>query len=170
MLACLDVDYRAAAGPAVSACLLFRRWSDPGPAAEHVAAVQQISPYQPGQFYLRELPCLLAVLARVSDPLQAVVVDGYVWLDDQGRRGLGAHLHEALGGEVSVVGVAKNPFRGSGLAEPVLRGRSRKPRFISAAGLDAALAADQVRQMHGAHRVPTLLRQVDRLCRTHPSV
>ena len=168
VLACIDVDYRSESGPAVSACLLFRSWLDPEPTAERVAVVDRIAPYKPGSFYLRELPCALAVLELVPEPLEAVVVDGYVWLDGDGRQGMGAHLYETLGRRVPVVGVAKNPFKGSEHAEPVLRGRSEKPLFVTAAGMDPVEAAGQVRTMHGAFRVPTLLRRVDRLCRTHP--
>jgi hypothetical protein len=41
------------------------------------------------------------------------IVDGYVWLDDAGKPGLGAHLYQALGGRVAVLGVAETKFRGA---------------------------------------------------------
>jgi deoxyribonuclease V len=103
MIACVDVDYR---GPgACAACVLLGDWADADSAGEEVEHLGAVAPYQPGAFYRRELPCLLAVLARVRDPLDAVVVDGYVWLGG-GTPGLGAHLHEALGRAVPVVGEA----------------------------------------------------------------
>jgi deoxyribonuclease V len=59
------------------------------------SAIASVAPHLPGQLFRLELPCLLAVLAL--DPLpECVVVDGYVWLDGEGRPGLGAHLWEAI--------------------------------------------------------------------------
>ena len=161
MLACVDVDYRGTG--AVAACVLFRAWDDAGSAAERVEAIAQVAPYQPGQFYRRELPCLLSVLATVAEPLETIVVDGYVWLSDD-RPGLGAHLYEALGRRAAVIGVAKTRFAGAE-AEPVIRGGSRRPLYVSAAGLDRARAAHCIAEMHGHYRLPTLLRRVDQLCR-----
>src|SRR5215469_7509367 len=48
------------------------------------------APYQPGEFYRRELPPLRAVLPSARK-LALVVVDGYVDLDPAGRPGLGQH-------------------------------------------------------------------------------
>lgn len=165
MIACLDVDYRPD-GTAAAACVLFERWTDERPADIHVAfAPGAPEDYQPGAFYLRELPCLLRVLAGVRAPLDVVVVDAYVTLDPEGRPGLGARLHEALGRGPRVVGVAKTRFAAATHAVPVIRGTSKAPLWITAAGMDAASAADHVRSMHGPHRVPTLLRLVDRVAR-----
>lgn len=161
MLACVDVDYRETG--AMAACVLFRAWTDAVSAAERVEVMTEVAPYQPGQFYLRELPCLLSVLNTVGEPLEAIVVDGYVWLADD-RPGLGAHLYEALGRRVAVVGVAKTRFAGAE-AEEVLRGGSCRPLYVSAAGLECSTVAEYIRTMHGAYRLPTLLRRVDQLCR-----
>lgn len=162
MLACVDVDYRPL--EAFAACLLFEHWSDATEAKSHVQHVPSVAPYVPGQFYLRELPCLLAVLSRVTATLDAVVVDGYVWLSASGRRGLGAHLYDALGGRVPVIGVAKTSFSGAP-SIAVLRGSSRTPLHVTSVGIDAPTAAGHIAGMHGAHRVPTLLKRVDRLAR-----
>jgi deoxyribonuclease V len=163
MFACVDVDYRDA--EAVAACVVFRDWADALGTREEVERVAPVEPYQPGQFYRRELPCLLAVLGKVRDPLEAVLVDGYVWLGDEGRPGLGAHLYAALAQAVPVVGVAKSHFAGVRVARPVVRGTSRRPLWVTAAGIDPDLAADRVKGMHGSFRVPTLLKRVDQLCR-----
>src|ERR1700761_5929812 len=48
--------------------------------------------YPPGQFYLRELPALRAVIPA-DGGLALIVVDGYVDLDPEGRPGLGARVH-----------------------------------------------------------------------------
>jgi deoxyribonuclease V len=168
MHACLDVSYDDdPAGGAVTACLLFEAFTDPVEARALVARVADVAPYEPGAFFRRELPCLLAALRLVDDPLTSVVIDGYVWLSDDHRPGLGAHLYEALDRRVPVIGVAKTAFQGSDFAEKVLRGASARPLFVTAAGVSPASAARSVAAMHGEHRIPTLLGRVDRLCR-HP--
>ena len=162
-IAFLDVDYREPG--AVAACVLASGWSDAAPSAELVERVAEVEPYQPGQFYRRELPCLLAVLDRLPAPPDVVVVDGYVWLGE-GRPGLGARLHEALGRAVPVVGVAKTCFQGAaGIAAKVFRGGSRQPLWVTTAGIDPEEAAEQVCAMHGTFRIPTLIKRVDQLCR-----
>ena len=93
----------------------------------------------------------------------AVLVDGFVWLGE-GRPGLGARLYEAIGGAYPVVGVAKNPFRGAPAAA-ITRGGSARPLYITAVGLATSDAAARVESRHGPHRIPTLLKAVDRLCR-----
>jgi len=162
MIACLDVDYRGAA--AYAAGLAFHNWSDASPAMEKVIPVVGVHPYQPGQFFRRELPCLLVVLRELPS-VSVVVVDGYVWLDGVSVAGLGAHLYQALAGKVAVIGVAKTRFAGARAAAEVFRGRSTRPLFITAAGMCAERAAEHVRSMHGPDRIPTLLKRADALCR-----
>ena len=170
MLVCTDVDYRPD-GSARAAGLGFGAWADAAPLGEWVVRLEGVQPYQPGEFYRRELPCLLAVLESIKAAQglpEAVIIDGYVTLDAAGTPGLGLHLYEALGQAVPVIGVAKTAFRGSAHALPVCRGVSRSPLYVTAAGLDAEGAARQLAQMHGPHRLPTLLRRVDGLCRSAP--
>jgi deoxyribonuclease V len=164
MMACVDVDYRG--DDAVAACVLFRAWTDEREAGQHVRRLRGVEAYVPGQFYRRELPCLLAVLGEVVAPLALVVVDGYVWLADETRPGLGAHLYEALCRRIPVVGVAKTRFASARASVAVLRGSTAtRPLFVTAAGLEVEAAARAVESMHGPYRIPTLLRRVDQLCR-----
>jgi deoxyribonuclease V len=164
MIAFVDVDYRG--DEAAAACVLSAGWNDDVPARELVQRVLGVEPYVAGQFYKRELPCLLAVLGQVGEPIDLVVIDGYVWLADESRPGLGAHLYESLGKKVPIVGVAKTQFLSAKLAVPVVRGEANsRPLFVTAAGMDVSEAAARVRGMHGPHRIPTLLRRVDALCR-----
>lgn len=163
MLACVDVDYRDDA--TVAACVLFRDWADEAEAAHLVDRGPPAEPYVPGEFYRRELPALLRVLGAVAEPVEAVVIDGYVWLGGEERPGLGAYLHEALGRRVPVIGVAKTTFHSSRLAVPVLRGASQRPLLVTAVGMELQSAAACIQRMHGPSRLPTLLKRVDRLCR-----
>jgi deoxyribonuclease V len=130
--------------------------------ARLVAELDDVAPYRPGNFYERELPAIRAVLAR-TEPVDLLVVDGFVDLDPAGRPGLGAHVHAELGRPV--IGVAKTFFRSATHAVPVLRGSSRRPLYVTAAGLPLAEAAALIATMHGATRLPTALALVDRLAR-----
>ena len=100
--------------------------------AEHTARVDTVAAYLPGQFYLRELPALQAVLATTA-PMDLLVIDGYVTLDPHGRPGLGAHLHTDTG--VKVIGVAKTAFATASQAIAVRRGAATRPLYVTAAGL-----------------------------------
>jgi len=44
---------------------------------------------------------------------------------------------------------------------PVVRGVSRRPLFVTTAGINAEEAAKGVQAMHGPYRIPTLLKLVD---------
>jgi len=163
MIACVDVDYRD--GETVAACVEFRAWGDAQAAAEHVhRSARPPAAYEPGQFFRRELPYLLELLALLPSLPQIIVVDGHVWLAGE-RPGLGAHLHAALDGRAATVGVAKRAFHDANQATPVLRGKSLQPLYVSTLGIDRDEAAAGLRAMHGPHRLPTLLKRVDRLCR-----
>lgn len=130
--------------------------------------VNDVAPYEPGQFFKRELPCIMAGLAHFDSKDALLVIDGFVSLD-QGRPGLGMHLHEVTG--LPVIGIAKTSFKGAQLA-PVLRGTSKKPLYVQAVGLPFGEANDDVlrsvvQSMHGANRIPTLCTYADHLARGH---
>jgi len=162
MIACVDVGYHDT--HATAACVVFAAWTDETPLSTLAVRIETVEPYEPGQFYRRELPCLLRVLADVTVPLDTIIVDGFVWLGTD-EPGLGAHLHEALDRRVSVVGVAKTSYAGNTVAVEILRGISQNPLYVTAVGIEPAVAAEHVRTMHGEHRIPTLLGHVDRLSR-----
>lgn len=165
MIACLDVDYRD--DYAVAACVLFSAWTDKTPSREIAVTLNEVAAYEPGEFYRRELPCLQAVLEKVTEPLTHIVVDGYVWLDDENHPGLGAHLFRVLESTIPVIGVAKTRYQKATLASELLRGQSQNPLYVTAAGMTVDSAARNIQSMHGEFRIPTMLKNVDRLCRTH---
>ena len=66
---------------------------------------------------------------------------------------------------IVVVGVAKTGFEGAGPVAEVLRGTSVKPLYVSAVGIPLDDAVSGVRAMHGAHRIPTLVKRADSLAR-----
>ena len=125
----------------------------------------EIPAYVPGAFYKRELPRILELLEAVAlEPLEAIIVDGHVFVDNDKSPGLGGHLWEALDGKIPVIGVAKSTFKkNEQTVIPVLRGDSNQALFVSAIGMDAQKAADWIREMHGPYRIPSLLKELDRL-------
>lgn len=163
MLACVDASYSALQSTA--ACVLFDPWQNNQPSAQFVAHVREPKPYVPGHFVVRELPGLLAVVHKAPCLPRVIVVDAYVHLSPEGREGLGAHLYRALDQQVAVIGAAKTWFRGASHARPLTRGQSRRPIWITAAGMDPDDAVQCIASMHGPHRIPTLLKLADTLCR-----
>jgi deoxyribonuclease V len=143
LCAAVDVQYLSTGG-ARAAAVLAADAVFAHVLAERTGLVPQVAPYQPGEFYRRELPPLRAVLDDLDDlgGLGLLVVDGYADLDSAGRPGLGAHAHAEFG--IPVIGVAKSRFRTATHAVPVLRGSSARPLFVTAAGMPAADAADLV--------------------------
>jgi deoxyribonuclease V len=156
-----DVHYLASGGAraaaVVAADAAFSRLI-----ADRIALVPEAEPYQPGRFYLRELPPLYAVLDGL-DQMALLIIDGYADLDPDGRPGLGARARDEFG--VPVIGVAKSAFRTATHAIPVLRGASARPLYVTAAGMPRADAVGLVRHMVGQHRLPDALRRVDSLAR-----
>jgi deoxyribonuclease V len=161
MIVALDVQYDDTQLRATAAGVVFECWIDAISTAEYTAVVENIQPYVPGEFFRRELPCLLAVLGKIQESVGAIVIDGYVRLDD--RPGLGQHLFEHLQQKVPVIGVAKTRFHNA-VAVEVFRG-SKSPLFVTAVGTDLQEAANRIQGMHGPHRIPTLLKRVDQLAR-----
>ncbi len=160
-IAAFDVHYLED-GRASAAAVAFADFGDSVPAGEFHRVIARSSPYVPGAFFKRELPAILELLEQITIPLDTLMVDSYVMLGS--RPGLGQHLFETLDASIPVIGVAKSRFEGVP-AHAIIRGASRRPLFVTAAGIDAAKAAANIRRMHGPHRIPTLLQRVDRLAR-----
>lgn len=160
----VDVHYQGD-DRAVAAGILFADWASDAIARRETVMLSDIAPYEPGAFFKRELPCILALLKAFGETPRIIVIDGYVTLGADQRDGLGAHLHRALGQAVPVIGVAKTAFAGTPAGTEVLRGGSRRPLYVTSIGIDHGEAKRLIRTMHGAHRLPTVLNAVDRACR-----
>lgn len=94
--------------------------------------------------------------------ISLIVIDGFVYLDDEGIYGLGGHLYECLERRVQIVGVAKSLFKGScKLVREIYRGGSKRSLVISAIGMDVDEAARLVKGMSGEFRLPSLLKILD---------
>lgn len=161
LLACLDVCYRE---DVTTAAGVWFYGSDSATVERQLTVTGgPAEAYQPGEFYRRELPWLVAVLAKGSIP-DCVVIDGYVWLND-GQAGLGMRLYQSLDCAAMVVGVAKTAYPGASDVIPICRGLSRSPLFVSSVGMKTSVAATMVVGMHGRYRIPTMLKRVDQLAR-----
>jgi len=139
-------------------------WNSSEASIIHSEITNEINEYESGAFYKRELPCLLSLIKQltIKPGNDLIVVDGYVQLSDDGKLGLGGYLYEALDKTIPVVGVAKNDFVGLLTKKrEVFRGESRKPLFITSAGVDLDEVSDKIVQMEGDFRIPTMLKLVD---------
>ncbi|MFT5525104.1 MAG: deoxyribonuclease V [Pirellulaceae bacterium] len=143
MIACVDVQYDG--NRARAACVVFDTWTAPKPQQELVCDIEDVADYIPGQFYLREMPCVQQVIAPLLGDLDLLIIDGYVYLDESNSPGLGAHLYEALDRQLPIVGVAKTSFKGSKHAAHVTRNGSSRPLYLTAIGTDLDEAADNAK-------------------------
>jgi len=142
-------------------------WLDTVPQSSITTTVHNIAPYVPGQFYKREMPCILKLLEQVDlEQLEAVLVDSHVYITNNKDYGLGGHLWEALGGKTPIIGVAKRSFHNTDkVTIPITRGKSANPLYVSAIGMETTAAAQLVTEMVGEYRIPKLLKIVDELSR-----
>lgn len=159
----IDVQYVGNRG--FVAAVSFDRWEAVRPDATYETVLNGVAEYEPGNFYKRELPCILKLLGENDLSPEIILIDGYVTLDERGRAGLGMYLYEALGGKSKVIGVAKKVFAGIGEDSKIFRGASKLPLFVTSAGIELEEAKRKIMQMYGSHRIPALLKLVDRLCR-----
>jgi deoxyribonuclease V len=161
MIAAFDVKYFDD-GKAKCGAIVFQNFTDKEPYSQYKKTIGSAEDYIPGLFYKRELPCILSLLADMPEKLSTIIIDGYVKLGDQ--VGLGGHLKSSLADDVTVIGVAKSQFKGASAVE-VYRGKSRRPLYVTSAGIDQQDAANYVEQMYGENRIPVLLKMVDHLTR-----
>ena len=140
--------------------VLFENFSDEKPLKIISKIVDDVAPYDSGSFYKRELPCIVSFLQDLDvRDISLIVIDGFVYLNDDGRYGLGGHLCERLEHRAQIVGVAKSPFKGScKLVREICRGESKRPLFVSAVGMDIDEATRLVKGMSGEFRMPNLLK------------
>ena len=164
MILAFDTYYYAD-NTALTICIAFQNWNDAMPGATYNEQITGIAGYEPGEFYKRELPCILSLWETIPhEDIEAIIVDGFVYLDDDLKYGLGGHLYEALGRKIPVIGVAKTNFATIiNQKASLVRGDSKKPLYITAVGINLSDAVAKIDTMHGAFRIPTLLKMLDRL-------
>lgn len=150
---------------AKTVCLEFEEWNEDKNFKIYTEIIDNVAEYIPGEFYKRELPCILSLLKQIDlSTVETIVVDGFVYLDDEKKYGLGGYLYEKLNKEIPIIGVAKTNFASIEHHKKALfRGDSKKPLFITSIGIDLEEAFKKVERMAGEFRFPTLLKELDRL-------
>lgn len=164
MILAFDVGY-GADNTAKTVCAVFKDWQATEADEFLVRYLDKVEEYTPGQFYKRELPCIMEVLKDMDlSAVSAIVIDGFVTLDNENKLGLGGYLYEKLGKKVPVIGVAKSGFgtKSEGM-EKVYRGESKKPLFVTTMGVGLEQTAENIRNMAGDFRMPDILKEVDTL-------
>lgn len=157
----IDIFYKGDSAKVVGG--FFTGWNDKELAKQAVSIMTGIEEYIPGEFYKRELPCILSFLEdHPQEPVELIIIDGYVFLDNQMKKGLGAWLYESLAGKIPIIGVAKSRFHGNEqYVQEITRGKSHTPLYISSAGIELEEASQRVKNMSGDYRLPQLIKQVD---------
>lgn len=150
---------------AKTVCIAFDNWTSEETFEVYSELTENTEEYQSGQFYKRELPCIMSLIGKIDlENIELIIIDGYVYLDDNEKFGLGGHLYEKLKREVPIIGVAKTNFATiEKCKQLLLRGKSIKPLYITSIGIDLDMATKLIVQMSGQNRIPTLLKKLDTL-------
>ena len=148
--------------------VFFSRWDDTEPLNIIKRITKPEYPYVPGEFYKRELPCIMDLLGGVSfDTLSTIIVDGFVRIEKDGEMvsGLGERLYdEVKDWGISVIGVAKSKFNGcENWSIPIIRKAGSKPLYVQGIGrYTDEMAASLIKGMAGPNKLPILLQLLDR--------
>lgn len=174
MILALDVNYLNE-NAAVCSGVLFENFEQESPSKKlSTVYVGKISDYTPGEFYKREMPVLLDFFKTTKLRPEIIVLDGLVHLPD-GKAALGEMLKIELYKIYSeekhdmplIIGVAKNPYTGFSTLNKVYRG-SINPLIVTSSDRDVGLSGikSDIKNMSGIGRIPALLKEVDKECRT----
>lgn len=153
---------------ALTVGVLFNRWTDDEPAEIISSICTSFSSYIPGEFYKRELPCILDLLGKVDlDKIETIIVDGFLRLrfnDGTEKDGLGKKLFDYLNiPGLKIIGLAKSDFcRTDEISASLLRGSAVNPLWVQGIGLPDSVAAGNIKMMSGESRIPRLLKILDK--------
>lgn len=161
MLLAIDVHYKEYLARTIG--VLFD-WEDENPQDILIEEIDEVEEYIPGEFYKRELPCILKIVEKVNlSDLEAIIVDGHVYIENE-KYGLGGKLYEQLNGQIPVIGIAKSSFyTNKEMTIEIYRGKSKKPLYISSIGIDLNEVVEKIINMTGEYRIPTILKTLDML-------
>ena len=148
---------------AKTVALTFKHWEDSIVQNIFSEVLENVEEYTSGEFYKRELPCILSLIKKLNpEEIELIVIDGFVFLNDDFKKGLGAYLYNSLNQKVPIIGVAKTDFISlNSNKRLLLRGESKNPLYITAIGIDLDIATSNIQLMHGEYRIPTLLKRLD---------
>lgn len=163
MIVAIDTFYYE--NKAKTIAITFDNWDSSNYTKYYSEELNISSEYIPGEFYKRELPCILSILKNIDiEIIDGIIIDGYVYLDDFNKYGLGGYLYESLNRKIPIIGVAKTNFASNNINKvELLRGKSKNPLFITSIGVDIDTSKKNISKMHGEYRIPTLLKELDNL-------
>ena len=144
---------------AKTVCLAFENWETSDEHQVFTEILEGISDYISGEFYKRELPCIISLYEKINtENIEAIIIDGFVYLDDNEKLGLGGHLYNSLNKKIPIIGVAKTNFATIETnKKALLRGSSLKPLYITAIGIDLETATENIKNLSGPNRMPDIL-------------
>jgi len=150
---------------AKTVCLSFKDWNAEENYKIDTETISDVEEYVSGEFYKRELPCILSLLSKIDlKEVDLIIIDGFVFLNDENKFGLGAYLYKALNEEIPIIGVAKRDFATiENNRKEIFRGISKNPLFITSIGIDLTIASKKIEEMNGEYRIPNLLKELDKL-------
>lgn len=162
MIIAVDVYYEE--DKAKSVGVIFQGWGDSKPLEIITSYTENPLEYETGFFYKRELPCIRELLKPTDiNQIHTIVVDGYVYLDNEKKPGLGHYVYTEFSEKIPVIGVAKSSFHDKeAFVKKLYRGKSTKPLFITSAGMELSVAAGHIQSMYGEFRFPHLLKLLDK--------
>ena len=162
MVLAFDVYYK---DNGIKAVGVVFEWRGEYPLEIIVERLNNVEEYISGEFYKRELPCILKVLKNVNlNEIDTIIIDGYVYVNNNKDYGLGGKLSDELNNSVPIIGVAKTSFYDNqDTVVKIKRGKSNNPLYISSIGIDLEQAALLVQNMNGDHRLPGILKILDRI-------
>jgi deoxyribonuclease V len=167
----LVMDVHIEGARALVAAVAFDDWAAFEGTRNYALEIAHVEKPAKGELDLRALPWLLQLIAANGLAPEVIVFDGLVHLDAQETPGLGRRLHDALGGRVAVIGVAKSGFKGADTPAQfeVHREEETAPLIVTCAGIDLGAAKARLRAMHGRKRVPTLMKLAARIAKGNAS-
>lgn len=134
---------------------------------EYSIIVDDVDSYQSGKFYKREMPCLMALIEKIKDPFDVIIIDGYVYLDGVEKWGLGRYLYNNLPVKKPIIGIAKNHFYGISQDYAVYRGKSKNPLYVTCMDFNIFIAKNLVKNLQGYYRMPDIVQNTDKLSREY---
>ncbi|MDQ9019603.1 endonuclease V [Acinetobacter sichuanensis] len=163
MILIIDVHYRETGAYAVAG--LIQDWNSQEFEQCYTLHITEVAEYIAGNFYKRELPCILQLLECIDKDFKYIVIDGYVQLGAEQQAGLGTHLWNALTHKKAIIGVAKNYYKDTPENCALYRGNSKKPLYITCKDIHLTDAKNYIAKMTGQYRIPDLIKKIDTLTR-----
>jgi len=161
----VDVHYNDN-GTANVSSLEFEEWNASDYKYASTKIVENIKPYESGQFYKRELPCIISILGEFNlDLVEYIIIDGYVWLGTVDKPGLGTYLYHAFNQKIPIIGVAKSKYDHTPQDEDFAIEFAYNTASLEGNTITLEEAKNFIQKMHGDNRIPTLLKKVDQIAR-----